>query len=52
MHLHKCSSELDFHLFADNNNISLQDKKLQCLELKLKEELDKLNQWLQLKGYL
>ena len=46
--LHKCSSELDFHLFADDTNIFLQDQNLQCLKLKLNEELDKLNQWLQL----
>ena len=46
--LHKCSIELDFHLFADDTNIFLQDQNLQCLELKLNEELDKLNQWLQL----
>ena len=32
--LHKCSSELDFHLFADDTNIFLQDQNLQCLELK------------------
>ena len=48
--LHKCSIELDFHLFADDTNIFLQDQNLQCLELKLNEELDKLNQWLQLNG--
>ena len=46
--LHKCSSELDFHPLADDTNIFLQDQNLQCLELKLNEELDKLNQWLQL----
>ena len=46
--LHKCSSELDFHLFADDTKIFLQDRSLQCLELKLNEELDKLNRWLQL----
>ena len=46
--LRKCSSEFDFHLFADDTNIFLQDQNLQCLELKLNEELNKLNQWLQL----
>ena len=46
--LHKCAIELDFHLFADDTNIFLQDQNLQCLELKLNEELDKVNQWLQL----
>ena len=46
--LHKCSSELDFHLFADDTNIFLKDQNLQCLELKSNEELDKLNQCLQL----
>ena len=46
--LHKCSSELYFHLFAEDTNIFLQDQNLECLELKLNEELDKLNQWLQL----
>ena len=45
---HECSSELDSHLFADDTKIFLQDQNLQCLELKLNEELDKLNQWLQL----
>ena len=48
--LHKCSSELDFHLFVTETDILLQDQNLQCLELKLNEELDKLNQWLQLNG--
>ena len=33
--LHKSSSELDFHLFADDTNIFLQDQNLQCLELEL-----------------
>ena len=46
--LHKCSSELDFHLFADDTDFFLQDQNLQCLELTLNEELDKVNQWLQL----
>ena len=32
--LHKCFSELDFHLFADDTNIFLQDQNLQYLELK------------------
>ena len=48
--LHKCSSELDFYLFVTETDILLQDQNLQCLELKLNEELDKLNQWLQLNG--
>ena len=46
--LHKCSSILDFHLFADDTNIFFQDQNLHSLELKLNEELDKVNQWLQL----
>ena len=46
--LYKYSSELNFHLFADDTNIFLQDKDLISLELKLSEELDKVNQWLQL----
>ena len=46
--LYKYSSELNFHLFADDTNIFLQDKDLLSLELKLSEELDKVNQWLQL----
>ena len=38
--LHKCSSELDFHFFADDTNIFLQDQTaLQCLKLKLNEVL-------------
>ena len=42
--LHKCSSELDFHFFADDTNIFLQDQNLKCLfELKLNYELEKLN---------
>ena len=45
--LHKCSSVLDFHLFADDTNIFLQDQNLRSLELKFNEELDKVNQWLQ-----
>ena len=45
--LHKCPNLLDFHLFADDNNILLQDQNLKSLELKLNEELDKVNQWLQ-----
>ena len=45
--LHKCSNLLDFHLFADDTNIFLQDQNLKSLELKLNEELDKVNQWLQ-----
>ena len=43
----KCSNVLDFHLFADDTNIFLQDQNLKSLELKLNEELDKVNQWLQ-----
>ena len=43
--LHKCSNLLDFHLFADDTNIFLQDQNLKSLELN--EELDKVNQWLQ-----
>ena len=46
--LHKCSNVLDFHLFADDTNIFLQDQNLHSLELKLNEELDKVNQRLQL----
>ena len=46
--LHKCSSELDFHLFVTETDTLLQDQNLQCLELKLNEGLDKLNQWLRL----
>ena len=46
--LQKCSSVLDFHLFVDDTDIFLQDKNLHSLELKLNEELDKVNQWLQL----
>ena len=46
--LHKCSNVLDFHLFADDTNIFLQDQNLHFLELKLNEELDKVNQRLQL----
>ena len=46
--LYKYSSERNFHLFADDTNIFLQDKDLLSLELKLSEELDKVNQWLQL----
>ena len=45
--LHKCSNLLDFHLFADDTNIFLQDQHLKSLELKINEELDKVNQWLQ-----
>ena len=50
LHKCKCSSELDFHLFVTETDILLQDQNLQCLELKLNEELDTLNQWLQLNG--
>ena len=46
--LYKYSSELSFHLFADDTNIFLQDKDLLSLELKLSEELDKVNRWLRL----
>lgn len=45
--LHKCSSVLDFHLFA-HTKISLQDQNLYSVQLKLNEELDKVKQWLQL----
>ena len=45
--LHKCSNVPDFHLFADDTNIFLQDQNLKSLELKINEELDKVNQWLQ-----
>jgi len=38
--LHKCSNLLDFHLFADDTNIFLQDQNLKSLELKLNEELE------------
>ena len=38
--LHKCSNVFDFHLFADNSNIFLQDQNLHSLELKLNEELE------------
>ena len=46
--LHKCSNALDYHLFADDTNIFLQDQNLHSLELKLNEERDKVYQWLQL----
>ena len=45
--LHKCPNVLDFHLFAYDTNIFLQDQNLKSLELKFNEELDKVNQWLQ-----
>jgi len=41
--LHKCSSELDF-----SPSLLTRSKLAVCLDLKLNEELDKVNQWLQL----
>ena len=32
--LHKCSNVLDFHLFADDTNIFLQDQNLKSIELR------------------
>ena len=50
--LHKCSSELDFHLFADDTDFFLHDQNLQCLELTLNEELDKVKVLLWRKSHL
>ena len=47
--LQKCSSVLDFHLFAGDTSIFSHEQNLKGLESTLNEELDKVNQWLQSK---
>ena len=40
------STKLDFHLFADDTNLFLANKKLKNLEITINEELSKDNNWL------
>ena len=38
--------DLDFHLFADDSNLFCQHKSLQTLELKVNNQLQRVNEWL------
>ena len=44
--LPKCSKILDFHLFADDTNLFLDNTNILNLETDLNVELDKVSQWL------
>ena len=44
--LPKCSNILDFHLFADDTNLFLNNSNIQNLETNLNVELEKVSQWL------
>ena len=42
----KCSNILDFHLFADDTNLFLNNSNILNLETNLNVELEKVSQWL------
>ena len=42
----KSAPDLDFHLFADDSNLFCSHKSLQCLEAKVNDELNNVNNWL------
>ena len=44
--LPKCSNILDFHLFAHDTNLFLDNTNILNLETNLNVELDKVSQWL------
>ena len=44
--IHKCSSILDFHLFADDANLFFEHKSIADLQAVINEELSKVATWL------
>ena len=44
--IHKCSSILDFHLFADDANLFFEHKNIADLQTVINEELSKVATWL------
>ena len=44
--IHKCSSILDFHLFADDANLFFEHKNIADLQAVINEELSKVATWL------
>ena len=42
----KCSNILEFHLFADDTNLFLNNPSILNLETNLNVELEKVSQWL------
>ena len=41
-----CASGIDFHLFADDSNLLCTHKNLECLEVNLNIQLNRVNEWL------
>ncbi len=43
---YRCSSNLDFHLFADDSNLFYKHKNLDTLQLNVNKELTNIHTWL------
>ena len=41
-----CACGVDFHLFADDSNLHCTHKNLECLEVNLNIQLNRVNEWL------
>lgn len=40
-----CACGIDFHLFANDSNLLCSHKSLECLEVNLNEQLNRVNEW-------